>query len=113
MEGLGLQRMLGPIYDRLDRSAGMRRFAARWIYKKPVHVDYFARAVLLLASWAALDTRFAVIGWKSQLVALAFFQAFLLVRIALRLGLLASQLELHRARAGGGARAGKGGRDRV
>jgi len=57
-------------------------------------------AVLLLASWAAFDARFAVVGWKTQLVALAFFQAFLLVRIALRLGLLASQLELYRARAG-------------
>jgi hypothetical protein len=57
-------------------------------------------AVLLLASWAAFDARFTVTGWKSQLVALAFFQAFLLGRIALRLGLLASQLELHRARAG-------------
>jgi uncharacterized protein with GYD domain len=57
-------------------------------------------AVLLLASWAAFDARFGVVGWKTQLVALAFFQGFLLVRIALRLGLLASQLELYRARAG-------------
>lgn len=57
-------------------------------------------AVLLLASWAAIDARLVVTGWKSQLVVLAVFQAFLLGRIALRLGLLASQLELHRARAG-------------
>jgi hypothetical protein len=33
-------------------------------------------------------------------VALALFQAFLLGRIALRLGLLASQVALHRARGG-------------
>ena len=57
-------------------------------------------AVLLLASWAAFDARFMVTGWKTQLVVFAVFQAFLLGRIALRLGLLASQLELHRARAG-------------
>ncbi|MCG6927974.1 MAG: hypothetical protein LJF30_22040 [Acidobacteria bacterium] len=56
--------------------------------------------VLLLASWAAFDARFEVSGWKSQLVMFAVFQAFLFGRIALRLGLLASQLELRRARAG-------------
>ncbi len=65
-------------------------------------------AALLLASWAAFDVRFAVTGWKSQLVVLAVFQAFLFARIALRLGLLASQLELHRERS-----AGTGGPDRV
>ena len=64
------------------------------------YVVVLVAAVLLLASWAAFDVRFGVTGWKSQLVVLAVFQAFLLVRIALRLGLLASQLELHRARAG-------------
>jgi hypothetical protein len=47
---LGLRRVLEPVYDRLDRSEGMRRFAAKWIYQRPVHVDYFARAVLLLLS---------------------------------------------------------------
>jgi hypothetical protein len=65
-------------------------------------------AVLLLAIWAAFDARFEVTGWKSQLVALAAFQGFLIIRIALRLGLLAGQLELHRARG-----AGQGAPDRV
>jgi hypothetical protein len=59
-------------------------------------------AVLLLALWAGFDARFAVIGWKSQLVALVVFEALLAGRIALRLGLLGSQLALHAARAGKG-----------
>jgi hypothetical protein len=67
-----------------------------------------AAAVLLLAVWSAFDTRFPVTGWRSQLVALAVFQAFIVARICLRLGLLASQVELYRAR-----RAGKGAPDRV
>jgi hypothetical protein len=57
-------------------------------------------ALLLLAVWSALDARQVVLGWRSQLVALALFQGLLLGRIALRLGLLASQLELHRTRGG-------------
>jgi hypothetical protein len=51
-----------------------------------------------LAFFGALDARLAVIGWKSQLVALVLFQLFLAARIALRLGLLASQVELQQAR---------------
>jgi hypothetical protein len=50
----------------------------------------------LLLAFSALDTRLDVVGWRTQLVMLAVFQAFLAVRIALRLGLLASQLELVR-----------------
>jgi hypothetical protein len=55
-------------------------------------------ALVLLAGWAAVDARLVVIGGKSQLLAFAVMQLLLLGRIALRLGLLASQLELHRAR---------------
>jgi hypothetical protein len=54
--------------------------------------------LVLLGIFSALDSRLGVSGWKSQLVALALFQAFLAARIAVRLGLLASQLELARAR---------------
>ena len=54
-------------------------------------------ALVLLGAWASIDARLMVLGWKSQLVAFAFFQVFLLSRIGLRLALLASQLELHRA----------------
>jgi hypothetical protein len=67
-----------------------------------------AAAVLLLAIWSAFDVRFPVTGWKSQTGALVVFQVFIVARISLRLGLLASQLELYRAR-----RAGKAAPDRV
>lgn len=47
----GLRRVLEPIYHLIDRAA-LRRFAARWVYQRPVHADYFARTVLLLVSTA-------------------------------------------------------------
>jgi uncharacterized protein with GYD domain len=75
-----------------------------------------AAAVAILAAWATLDARLEVNGWTSQLVALAGFELFMVGRIALRLGLLSSQLELQRARAGVAPEAtgaGKGGADRV
>lgn len=57
-----------------------------------------AAGVCLLALFGAADARLAVVGWRSQIVALALFQAFVAGRIALRLGLLASQLELQERR---------------
>lgn len=54
--------------------------------------------VSLVALFGAADARIAVVGWKSQLVALALFQALMAARIGLRLGLLAAQVELHAAR---------------
>jgi hypothetical protein len=53
-----------------------------------------ALAVALLGAFGWLDARLAVSGWKSQLLALALFEAFVAARIALRLGLLAGQVEL-------------------
>jgi hypothetical protein len=53
--------------------------------------------LVLLGLFAAADARLRVDGWKTQAVALALFQALMACGIALRLGLLASQLELHRA----------------
>ena len=47
---LGLRRVLAPIYDWIDGARWLRRFAARFIYERPVHVDYFARALLLFVS---------------------------------------------------------------
>jgi hypothetical protein len=52
----------------------------------------------LLLLFGALDGRLPVVGWRTQLVALVFFEAVVVARIALRLGLLASQVELQRAR---------------
>jgi hypothetical protein len=54
----------------------------------------------VVALFGALDARLAVIGWRSQLLALALFQAVVVARIALRLALLAGQLELQHARGG-------------
>ena len=52
----------------------------------------------VIAVWAALDSRIVVLGWRSQLLAFVLFQTHFVARIGLRLGLLASQLELYRAR---------------
>jgi hypothetical protein len=49
---------------------------------------------LLLAAFGFVDARLAVSGFRMQLLALVLFEAFVAGRIALRLGLLASQLEL-------------------
>jgi len=49
---------------------------------------------LLLAAFAFVDARLAVSGYRTQIAALVLFEAFVAGRIALRLGLLASQLEL-------------------
>ena len=52
----------------------------------------------VVASFGAIDRRLAVTGWRSPILALGLFQAVVVARIALRLGLLAGQLELQRAR---------------
>jgi len=57
-----------------------------------------AAGVALVLLFGTLDARLTVIGWKSQLLALLLFQAVLAARIALRLGLLASQVELQAGR---------------
>lgn len=55
--------------------------------------------LLLLGLFSVADAGLHVVGWKTQLVALALFQLFVAARIALRLGLLAAQLALRRAAA--------------
>ena len=61
---LGLDRILVPLYERIDSWQPLRRFAAKWIYQQPVHVDYFPRALLLLLSTAiALGV---VFSWQIQ-----------------------------------------------
>ncbi|HUL80471.1 MAG TPA: hypothetical protein VL691_24650 [Vicinamibacteria bacterium] len=56
-----------------------------------------ALGAVLLALFGALDARLAVVGWRSQAVALILLEATVAACIALRLGLLASQMELQRA----------------
>jgi len=55
----------------------------------------------VLALFGALDARLGVIGWRSQLLGLALFQSVVVARIALRLALLAGQMELQHARGAG------------
>ncbi|MBI3932931.1 MAG: hypothetical protein HY317_05915 [Acidobacteria bacterium] len=55
-----------------------------------------ALGVILLAGWSVVDASWTVTGYKTQIAALALFQAFVLARIALRLALLAGQTELYR-----------------
>lgn len=43
---MGLHRILRPVHRRLDKSRALRRFAAKFIYRRPAHVDYFATAML-------------------------------------------------------------------
>jgi hypothetical protein len=51
----------------------------------------------VVAAFGAFDQHLEVTGWKSQVLALALFQAVVVARIALRLVLLAGQMELQRA----------------
>ena len=57
-----------------------------------------AAGAAAVALFGAVDAALPVVGWRTQIVALALFEAFVGARIALRLGLLASQVELHAAR---------------
>lgn len=50
---LGLHRVLRPIHRLLHRSQTLRRFAAKYIYRQQLHVDYFATAILF-AFWFLL-----------------------------------------------------------
>jgi hypothetical protein len=56
-------------------------------------------SALLLAVWAAVDSRFPPVGYRSQLLTLALFELFVLGRIALRLSLMGSQVSFYRERA--------------
>ncbi len=70
----------------------------------PALGQYAAVLVLgagVVALFGTLEARLGVIGWRSQLLALALFQSVVAARIALRLALLAGQLELQRWRGTG------------
>jgi hypothetical protein len=57
--------------------------------------------LLLLWLFSIADAGLLVAGWRTQLLALLLFQAFVAAHITLRLGLLASQLALRRDNPGG------------
>ncbi len=58
----GLDRIVRPAYGLFDGSAALRRFAARFVYRRPAHVDYFAAAVLLFSSTCVLLC--ALFAWQ-------------------------------------------------
>ncbi len=59
---MGLHRIVRPVFSLLDRSPALRRFAATYIYRGAVHVDYFATAIFLTVGAAiSLGT---VFGWQ-------------------------------------------------
>ena len=67
-----------PVFSVLDRSATLRRFAARRVYRRAVHVDYFASALLFLVGLAIAlgvvftwQVRFGALPW--WLVAAYYF----------------------------------------
>jgi hypothetical protein len=66
----------------------------------PALLQYLVVGVVgvgLVALFSLVDPGTAVTGWKTQLLALALFEAFLAARIGLRLWLLAAQVELEQA----------------
>jgi len=52
--------------------------------------------IVLLAAWRLLDGAYATTGYKTQLLTLALFQAFILARVGLRVMLMGGQLALYR-----------------
>jgi hypothetical protein len=58
-------------------------------------------ALVLLFAFTLADRSLVVVGYRTQLVALVLFEALVAARVALRLWLLASQLELQQADAAG------------
>jgi hypothetical protein len=70
-----------------------RRFLAAW----GQYLAVVAAGLLLLTAFALVDSWLTVVGYRTQLLALVLFEAFMAARIALRLWLVASQLELQRS----------------
>ena len=66
IQGQSFRRGLGGIvrrvYGLVDGSAALRRFAARFVYRREVHVDYVAAAVLLIISMGVLLS--ALFAWQ-------------------------------------------------
>ena len=82
IQGQTFRRGLGGIarraYGLVDGSAAVRRFAARFVYRRDVHADYFAAAILLITSMIvglsalfAWQIAFGSLPW--WLVALYYF----------------------------------------
>lgn len=75
---LGLNRVVRPVFFVFDRSPALRCFATKYVYRRAVHADYFATAMLVTIGAAiALATvfywqiRFGALPW--WLVAAYYF----------------------------------------
>jgi len=60
------------------------------------YVTVGALGGLLILVWSAVDSRWETVGYRTQIIALALGQVFVLSRIGLRLSLLAAQVALYR-----------------
>jgi hypothetical protein len=60
------------------------------------YVTVAALGGLLILVWNAVDSRWETVGYRTQIITLALGQVFVLLRIGLRLALLASQVALYR-----------------
>jgi hypothetical protein len=81
--------------------ASAAAFAARNLLR--VFGHYFllvAAGVILLGAWGAIDSAWETTGYKTQIVTLVLFQALVLGRMFLRLGLMGGQIALYRRLAG-------------
>ena len=68
---LGMRRIMRPVFLLLHRSAPLRHFGARYVYRREVHVDYFATAIFSTAGLAiSLGALFA---WQIQFGALTWW----------------------------------------
>ena len=50
----GLNRIVRPLYQLVDRSSPLRRFASKLVYRQETHVDYFASSLLLISGTVLL-----------------------------------------------------------
>ncbi len=73
-----LRRFIHPIYNLVDKSARLRKFAFRYVYREQFLVDYFATAVFFLAGFLISLT--VVFSWQISfgslpwwLIAMYFF----------------------------------------
>lgn len=68
---MGLHRIVRPVFSLLDRSVALRRFAATYVYRRIVHVDYFATAIFLTVS--AVISLGTVFSWQIRFGALPWW----------------------------------------
>eukprot|EP00656_Telonema_subtile_P008993 TRINITY_DN14201_c0_g1_i1.p1 TRINITY_DN14201_c0_g1~~TRINITY_DN14201_c0_g1_i1.p1 ORF type:complete len:573 (-),score=126.09 TRINITY_DN14201_c0_g1_i1:274-1992(-) len=71
---LVLAPYLVPVYDIIDKSTTLRAWAARWIYEKEKHTDFFATQALFLLS--AVTQLSVVFYWQVQYGELSWWMIY-------------------------------------